>query len=67
MQPGIKIFFLYLKTLKNRKLRSWLRAQNVKVLQIDGDFDFCQSFVKRFLLEARDSFAAEYFMLLKWI
>ena len=40
------------------------RSQNVRVFQIDGDFDFCQQFVKRFLAEYTPVFSAEYFMLL---
>ena len=39
-------------------------APNINVLQIDADFDFCQKFVKSFLLEYTDVFASEYFMLL---
>jgi threonine synthase len=40
------------------------KAPNVMVMQVDGDFDFCQQFVKKFLLKEADTFAAEYFMLL---
>ena len=40
------------------------QSDSVKVLQVDGDLDFCQHFVHTFLLEYSDVFTSEYFMLL---
>lgn len=50
--------------VQREQMLSFGHNPNIRVLEIDADFDFCQSVVKRLLSEYADYFAGELFMLL---
>jgi len=48
--------------VQREQMLSFGHNPNIRVLEIDADFDFCQSIVKRLLTEYADYFAGELFM-----